>query len=319
MNQRRRVRGLFAALIVTALLLVTLDFRSDVGGPTDVARGAVTSGVAPFERSLAAVLGPVRRLNDTVRDLVQIRAENRRLRTENLELAERRRAFADLQRELTEVRALLGLRDESELTAVAARVIAVSPSNFEWTVSIDVGERDGVVRGMAVISSSGLVGRILQTTPTASKVLLVIDPNFSVAARSVSSAGVGVLDGQGGDPLRFSPLDARVELRDGDEVVTATFAGSAIPAGIPIGLVAARDESSSRLTSAYAVRPFVDVTTLDHVLVVLAAPFATLPPLEDTDGITFVRPPIAPALPPGEVEDGTEDAVEGDDAGGGSR
>jgi rod shape-determining protein MreC len=308
MNQRRRVRGLFAALIVTALILVTLDFRSDGDGPTDSAREAATAGVAPFERSLAAVVSPVRRLNDTLRDLVQTRAENQQLRAHNDELLERRRAYADLERELTELRALIGLREDFELTTVAARVIAVSPSNFEWTVSIDVGERDGVERGMAVISSSGLVGRVLQTTTTVSRVLLVIDPNFSVAARSVSSSGIGVLDGRGSEPLRFSPLDARVLLEDGDELVTATFAGSAIPAGIPIGLVAAR-EDASRLTSSYSVRPFVDVASLDLVLVVLAAPYATLPLMEDSDGITFVRPPLVPAPVPVPVP-----VPEGDDA-----
>ncbi len=308
MNQRRRVRGLFAALIVTALILVTLDFRSDGDGPTDSAREAATVGVAPFERSLAAVVSPVRRLNDTLRDLVQTRAENQRLRAHNDELLERRRAYADLERELTELRALIGLREDFELTTVAARVIAVSPSNFEWTVSIDVGERDGVERGMAVMSSSGLVGRVLQTTTTVSRVLLVIDPNFSVAARSVSSSGIGVLDGRGSEPLRFSPLDARVLLEDGDELVTATFAGSAIPAGIPIGLVAAR-EDASRLTSSYSVRPFVDVASLDLVLVVLAAPYATLPLMEDSDGITFVRPPLVPAPVPVPVP-----VPEGDDA-----
>ena len=159
---------------------------------------------------------------------------------------------------------------------------------------------------MAVISSSGLVGRVLQTTETASRVLLVIDPNFSVAARSVASSGIGVLDGQGSEPLRFGPLDARTELVDGDELITATFAGSAIPAGIPIGLVVSRDESASRLTSSYTVRPFVDVTALDHVLVVLAAPFATVPPLEDSEGITFVRPRIGSVLPSGADDDATD-------------
>jgi rod shape-determining protein MreC len=308
MNQRRRVRALFAALLVTALVLVTLDFRSDGDGATDAAREVATVGLAPFERSLAAVTGPVRRLNVTIRDLVQTRAENQRLRAQNVELLERRRAFADLERELMELRTLLGLREDFELTVAAARVIAVSPSNFEWTVSIDVGERDGVERGMAVISSSGLVGRVLQTTSTASRVLLVIDPNFSVAARSVSSSGIGVLDGRGSEPLRFSPLDARVLLDEGDELVTATFAGSAIPAGIPIGLVAGREDASSRLTSSYSVRPFVDMSSLDHVLVVLAAPFATLPPLDDSEGIVFVRPPRLPAVIPEGLEDGAEGA-----------
>lgn len=298
MNQRRRVRGLFIALLVTALLLVTFDFRSGGDGAADAARGVATVGVAPFERSLAALVSPVRRLNETLSDLIRTRSENQQLRAQNRELLDRRRAFADLEREVSELRALLELREEFQLTVAAARVIAVSPSNFEWTISIDVGTRDGVERGMAVISPAGLVGRVLQTTSTASRVLLVIDPNFSVAARSVTSSGIGVLDGRGSEPMRFNPLDARIVLAADEELVTATFAGSAIPAGIPIGLVVARDGTGSRLSSTYVVRPFVDVTALDHVLVVLAAPFAIVPPLEDSAGITFVRPPIVAIVPP---------------------
>jgi len=294
---QRRVWGLFVGLVLTALVLITLDFRGE-DGAANSARDVTTTGLAPFERSLSRVSSAVRRIGDGTVDLLATRAENQRLRSEVEELRERRRAFADLEREVAELRALLGYRGEADIEVVAARVIAVSPSNFEWTLTIDAGERDGVRRGMAVVAANGLVGRVLTTTPTAARVLLAVDPNFSVAARSVGTSALGLVDGRGSEPMRFSPLDARVVLAEDDELVTATFAGSAIPAGIPIGLVVTRDATGSRLSSSYVVQPFVDVTALDHVLVVLAAPFAVVPPLEDSEGITFVRPPIVTVLPP---------------------
>jgi rod shape-determining protein MreC len=316
MNQRRRARALFIALIVTALVLVTFDFRGE-NGSTNSARNTATTGLAPFERSIATILGPVRRLNDNVRDLAQTRAENQRLRAEIEELRERRRAFADLEREAAELRALIGLRDTFDLEVVAGRVIAISPSNFEWTLTIDVGTQDGIERGMAVISANGLVGRVLQTTANASRVLLVIDPNFSVAARSLSTGSLGVVDGRGSEPLRFSPLDARTLLSEDDELVTATFAGSAIPAGIPIGIIGRLEESSSRLRSTYTVRPFVDVSILDRVLVILDAPAATVPPFTGSDGIVFERPPVGPIrTDPSSPETDEPDAVGPDPAGG---
>ena len=281
---QRRVWGLFVALVLTAFVLITLDLRDD-DGPADVGRDAAASGLAPFERGLSRVLSPFRRLGDGVTDLVATRAENQRLRAEVDELRERRRAFADLERELEETRALLGYRDRAGVDAVPARVIAVSPSNFEWTLTIDAGERDGVARGMAVVSAQGLVGRVLSTTPNASRVLLVVDPNFSVASRSVGTSALGLVDGRGSEPMRFSPLDPRQNVEEGDEIVTATFPGSAIPAGIPIGRLVAQDERSSRLSSVYALLPFVDVTRLDHVLVVLADPAPDVPLFEDSDDL----------------------------------
>lgn len=282
---RRRVWGLFVALVLTALALITFDFRDEGEGPTDAGRDAAASGLAPFETAVSRALSPLRRLGDGVVDLFATRSENQRLRAEVEELRERRRAFADLEREVDELRSLLGFRDAAELVTVPARVIAVSPSNFEWTLTIDAGEDDGVERGMAVVAAEGLIGRVLTTTPRASRVLLVVDPNFSVAARSVATAALGLVDGGGSEPMRFAPLDPRQLVDVDDEVVTATFPGSAIPSGLPIGRVVAQDDRSSRLSSAYDLLPFVDVTRLDHVLVVRSGPADDVPAFEDTDAL----------------------------------
>ena len=280
---QRRVWGLFVALVLTALVLITLDFRDGGSGATDAGRDAAVAGLAPLETGIARIVTPLRRLGDGVVDLFATRSENQRLRAENEDLRARRRAFADLEREVAELRALLGFRDDVGLTTVAARVIAIAPSNFEWTITIDVGEDDGIERGMAVVAAEGLVGRVLTTTGSAARVLLIVDPNFSVAARSIATSAIGLLDGGGSEPLRFAPLDPRQVVAPGDEIVTSTFPGSAIPAGIPIGRVVAQDERSSRLSAVYDLLPFVDVTRLDHVLVVLAGPAEDVPAFEDSD------------------------------------
>jgi len=282
---QRRVWGLFVALVLAALVLITFDFRDDDAGPTDAGREAAAAGLAPFETGIARGVSPLRRFGDGVVDLFATRSENQRLRAENEELEVRRRAYADLEREVAELRALLGFRDEVELSTVPARVIAVAPSNFEWTLTIDVGEDGGIERGMAVVAAEGLVGRVLTTTSSASRVLLVVDPNFSVAARSVATSALGLLDGGGSEPLRFAPLDPGQIVDTDDEIVTATFPGSAIPSGIPVGRIVAQDERSSRLSAAYDLLPFVDVTRLDHVLVVLAGPADDVPEFEDSDAL----------------------------------
>jgi len=293
---QRRVWGLFLGLVLVALVLVTLDFRDD-GGVTDTARDVASIGFEPFERGLERAVSPLRRLGDGIRDLVATRAENQELRAEVEQLRERRRAVADLEREIAELRELLGYRAAAGLVTTSARVISVSPSNFEWTLTIDAGELAGVERGMAVVNGDGLVGRVLSTTATASRVLLLVDPNFSVAARTLGDASIGVIDGRGIESLRFDPLDPRAAAREGDEVVTATFPGSAIPAGIPVGRITSSGAGGSRLAAAYEVLPFVDVVRLDHVLVVLAPPAEAVPPFEDSDDLVVPRPDGAAAVP----------------------
>ena len=307
---QRRVRMLFAGLMLTALVLVTLDARDGVEAP----RGAATAALEPLGSPLSRALQPVRDLDDAVRDLLATRAENRRLRAENDELRARRASDADLARQVEELRALVGLRDGLGLDTIAARVISVTPSNFEWTLTFDVGTDDGVERGMAVVSGDGLVGRVLLATGDAARVLLLIDPNFSVAARVLGGDGLGVLDGRGSEPMRFSPLDARLPAGEGDEIVTASFPGSAVPAGIPIGRLSAREDTDSRLRAAYAVAPFVDVAALDHLLVVIAPPAAEVPLLEDSSGV----PLDVPGPPPGGSVPVDEVDEEDDGTGGGA-
>jgi rod shape-determining protein MreC len=289
---RRRARTLFLGLMLTALVLIALDAR-DAAEP---ARGSATAGIAPLQSPLARALQPVRDLDAAVRDLVTTRAENRRLRAENDELRARRTSVADLERQVADLRALVRMQERLDLDAVPARVIALAPSNFEWTLTIDAGASSGVERGMAVVSGSGLVGRVLLVTDDAARVLLVLDPNFSVAARAVGSDGLGLLDGRGSEPPRFSPLDARLAILEDQELVTATYPGSMIPAGVPIGLLGPREIGASRLRAAYAVRPYLTIATLDHVLVLRVPPAPEVPSFDDSSDV----PVDVPGAPPRE-------------------
>ena len=315
MYQRSRARALFLGLVITAVILVTLDARdidrSDGQGVIDAARAVATSVVRPLQDGVTTLVRPVGGISTAVRDLVATREENRRLRADLEEALARRRAVADLERENDQLRSLLAARDRGGYRTVVARTVGLAPSNFEWTITIDVGSNDGVARGMPVINGDGLVGRIIQVTPDASRVLLVIDPTFSVAARSARGGVVGALDGRGSDPMLLVPFDPRAEIALGVEVVTASYEGGGFPSGIPIGVVSEVTDATSRFARSYRVRPFVDYSRLDDLLVVLWAPVGELPDIDGSVGLPFTRPPVPPLLGPG-VE-GTEPAPGGTD------
>ena len=318
MYHRRRARLVLILLVISALVLVTIDFRAsddDGEGPLDRARGVITTVFRPVQDGLITLVRPIGDAASSITDVFALRSENERLRAQVEALSERHRSVDDLERENTELRELLAISDRGQLETVTARTVALGPSYFEWTVTIDVGTDDGVARGMPVINGDGLVGRVFQTTSSASRVLLAIDPNFSAAARVVEQGEVGNLSGRGSDPMLFNPLDPEAEIGVGDELVTSSYDGGAFPGGIPIGLVADVGDTATRLTQDVQIRPFVNYTRLDHVLVIVQEPVEDIPPLDEADDEdeVFVRPDVDATLAPEEVEAAEESGDDGDD------
>jgi rod shape-determining protein MreC len=308
MYQRRRTRILIGILLFAALVLITMDVRAGDGGVLDGLRGTATGVLQPVQDGASALVRPLGSATDGIRELFSLRSENAELRDRVEDLEERRRVVSDLERENREFQALLDLEERLEFETVAARTVALAPSSFEWTITIDAGSDDGIERDMPVIAGAGLVGRVIQVTPTASRVLLAIDPSFSATARSSRTAEIGSVSGRGSDPMLMQPLEPAADIQAGDEIVTSSFAGGVFPGGIPIGVVADAGDPIARLTRSITVLPYVDFTRVHHVLVVLSAPVEPVPPLEGTPGIPFEPPPIAP-----DGEDGAPTDEDGDD------
>lgn len=297
MYNRRRARILLAILVLLALLLVTVDFRSDGAqgeGPLGQLRGVASTVFGPVQQGLTTIVSPLGDSVSAVGGLFDARAENARLRAQLEALQERRLSYDDVLRENEELRRLLEIQERSSLETAAAQVIATGPSNFEWTVTLAIGTDDGVARDMPVINGDGLVGRVIQTTADTSRVLLAVDPSFQAASSHAETGETGLLQGNGGEPMIYRPQDPEAEISVGDEIVTSQYSNGVFPAGIPIGTVASADESAGLLDRTVRVRPWVDFTRLQTVLVVLYDPDLRLPDDSIGDDLPFERPGVAP-------------------------
>lgn len=311
MFQRRRAGILLAVIVFVSLVLITFDFRGDEEGPLERLRSGVGTVLQPFQDGVTTLVTPLGETSERIGELFRIRTENQQLRDRVAELEERTASRTDLRRENRELRELLEIADRTELDTVAARVVALAPSNFEWTVTIDVGTDDGVTRGMPVISGDGLVGRIIQSSPGASRVLLAIDPNFAAAARTARVGEVGTIAGRGSDPILLRLLDPEADVEPGDEIVTASYDHGVFPAGIPIGEVREVIDGQGRLYREAQVRPYVNFARLHHVMVVRTDEITPLPPFDPGDDIDLQVPELDD-LDEADEDDAEDDADEDD-------
>jgi rod shape-determining protein MreC len=260
---------LFVTLIVASFILMTLDVRAGGEGVVGTLRNGSQAVMSPVQAVVSSVTGPLADAADGVVNVAGLRAENQRLRAEIESLRAEVAELEDLAAENAELQAIVNLPLPAEVQSrtVTARVVAVGPSNFDYSITINRGLADGVAEDMAVLDERGLVGRVVAVTESSAKVGLITDPQQSVAVRAAERRDLGVVQGRGAGPLALTIFEASGPLLEGDRIVTA--GSDFYPPDLLVGTVvqAARPEAGFVLRTG--VEPGVAFNRLDFVKVVL--------------------------------------------------
>ncbi len=261
-------------LVSISLATITLDYRQGAEGPLAGFGRTTVSFMAPFQRAVTNLTRPIGNFFSGLAHLPSLSADNRRFKEEIAGLRSDKQAVTDLQHRVDELSALLDLKESlGSVPTVAAAVIANGVSNFEWTVTIDRGGSDGVsVDDPVVASGNRLVGRVISVTSDASVVQLMIDRDFSVAGKLSAANEAGLIQGQGADDMRMTLVDPAVEVAADETVVTTSYRapggqGGVYPPGITIGQVARVLPGSNALQKFITIRPAVDFSSLEFVLI----------------------------------------------------
>jgi len=197
------------------------------------------------------------------RELVDQRRDNARLVAANARLSEIARIREDL-REFEPVRTRL------EYPVAGARVVTRDPLRLGGVWILDAGTESGVGEGMAVISSEGLVGRVLSSGPGHSQMQTIADPDCRVSVLSSRSRSPGILHSADGGGV-FVEFSVTSDIRAGDSLVT-WGAGGIFPRGLPVGQVAEVRKMPANVLRNARVVPFQDPWTVRDVFVILRPP-----------------------------------------------
>lgn len=177
------------------------------------------------------------RLQDDAVTRGHLSAENQRLRNElmiaNARLTRLQTAIADN----TQLRALLGVARSRGVDVQLAPVLNIDLDPTRQRLVLAAGSRQGVTPGQPVIDAGGLLGQIIQVTPTTSTVLLLTDPDHAVPVM-LSRNGVRLVAYGNGrsDQLELVNIPLNSDIQEGDLVVTSGLGGR-FPAGFPVGTV----------------------------------------------------------------------------------
>jgi rod shape-determining protein MreC len=196
-----------------------------------------------------------------------------RLHSENAQLKEQLVGHEERRQENERLKKLLSFSAQREERSVAARVIGVDATSWFRSITIDRGSSEQVREGMTVVSASGVVGRVVASTPHSSRVLLVVDASSKLSTLIERTRARAICHGDGdGMSLDYLPLTDDVQV--GDLLVTSGLGGG-FPKGLIVGAVTRVDKQGFDMFQTVKVEPAVDFDHLEEVLIIFSAETAS--------------------------------------------
>nr|MBI2905418.1 rod shape-determining protein MreC [Chloroflexota bacterium] len=257
-------RGLAVTLVVLSIAVLVLGARGWLG-PLE---GTVLAPLIPAQTFITRIVGAVSNAFNAPSDLEALRARNAELEKQLADLAAENVQLQEARAQLAIVSALLDYASSSpERRYVTADVVSRDPSLFLRYVLLNKGSRDGLVRGMPVVTDKGLVGQITEVTPNASKVLLITDATSAVAVRLQTSRAEGMVTGQQSGELRLNFISVDVDLKP-DEIILTSGLGGQFPTGLVVGRVVSTRKRTFDVFQEADVQSAIDFDQLETVLII---------------------------------------------------
>ena len=261
-------RKIWLWIFIAGFILFLLSSNSGQRPKWNPAEQFIVQITAPLQRFITHAVNITEEFWLGYFQLVNVRNENRQLkkevdalRMENIRYREQLSTHQRLQE-------LLQFKHTINRPVLAAQVIGLDPTGWFKSIIVDKGKRAGLKLNMPVVNACGVVGRIVSVSPTYAKVLLIIDQNSAVDCLVQRSRDRGMVKGISTDTCKLDYVVKSSDVAVGDLVVTSGL-GGIYPKGLSVGSILNVREASGDLFKDIVVRPVVDFSKLEEVLVIL--------------------------------------------------
>lgn len=142
-NDKARSRFFLSALLITSLLLITLDLRGNL--PSEGLRKVSATVSSPFQNVFNSIYRPVNTFMSDLFSLGRTRNKISNLQKENAALKEELSRKNAITNEVKDLKSVIDLAGAGRYKIVPARIIAIgSAASFSRTIQLDVGSADGI-------------------------------------------------------------------------------------------------------------------------------------------------------------------------------
>jgi rod shape-determining protein MreC len=266
---KRLIILLVSIIVLVALIGFSLRERSKLSWPEQFVKdttGWVQSLVSKPTHFVAGFF-------ENLQDLQNTYGENKELKSRIENLVNLEAQVQELKNDNEELRDILGekktLRDFKPLPAT---VIGRNPDRWHEMIIIDKGKLNGIEKNMAVVTATGLIGKVKNVTQFSSTVQLLsaMDPKNRISAvvqgkKDVYGFVQGFDDKQKLLLIKAIPSGSKIE--KGQTVITSGL-GGVFPKGLMIGKVVDVKPDQYGLNQTALVKPGANFYDIENVIVI---------------------------------------------------
>jgi rod shape-determining protein MreC len=262
----KRFRLLFIALLFLfpAFLVLTLHVRDE--RKASLAERVLLQLSLPIQQRAQLALLWVRGVGKQYIFLTRVQQENQDLKRTVSSLREENNRLQEALWTEERLKKLSYLQYQYSSVSRVAQIFARDPSSWFKTVLVNKGEKDGVAKDMAVVTSDGVVGRVIEVSPHTAKVLLITDPNSAMDVIVQRSRTQGIMEGKVEEVCVLKYVQKNEDVQVGDKVITSGL-GGIFPKGLVTGTVTKVERKRPGIFQYIEVTPSVDFSRLEEVLI----------------------------------------------------
>jgi rod shape-determining protein MreC len=207
---------------------------------------------------------------------------NEQLQRENILLLDELSRLRSASEEIEALKSMLEFNASytgpGELIPVS--VVGKNITGYRNTITVNAGNEVGIDIGMPLVTSNGLVGRVVMTAKNYSQIMPMQNSLFRTSASVQGLRAYGILSWVGsGEELILNYVPKTIEVPVGSIVETSSFSNQ-FPANIPIGIVTRTEPEPGLDTQLIYVQPFTDLNQIAEAFVVKYYPTAEIDSLK---------------------------------------
>lgn len=229
--------GLLLFSLVSLILLLSSLYAAEAS----VFKKARETALEAASPVLAFFSGPIAWAQDRIGDVgdyFRVLEQNKSLREENAALRQWEEEARSLRGVISALQELDAYEQPPEARPINALVIGEANEAYAHSMIVNAGADDGVKRGYAAVDERGMIGRIVDVSSNAARILLLNDVQSRIPVFVEGSYVEGLLVGRSTSrpAISITMLADADKIAPGQRVVTSG-AGGVLPRGLAVGVI----------------------------------------------------------------------------------